>query len=85
MECCVVDSSFGWKDRYFVALPTVGEIVLSPYAYNYRIRNRLQNYSFFTNPTICILMLQILYTCHFSGNALTSRLPIGDMEESGVN
>jgi hypothetical protein len=56
MECCVVNSSFGWKDRYFVALPTVGEIVLCPYAYNYRICIRLQNYCFFTNPTICNLM-----------------------------
>ena len=40
----------------FVAFPTAEEIVLCPYDYNYRICNRLQNYSFFTNPTICNLM-----------------------------
>lgn len=55
-ECCAVDNNFEWIDHYFVAFPTTEEIVLCPYAYNYRICNRLQNYSFFTNPTICNLM-----------------------------
>ena len=39
-----------------VAIATSVKIVLYPYAFKIRICNRLQNYNFPTNPTICILM-----------------------------
>ena len=39
-----------------VAIATSVKIVLYSYAFKIRICNRLQNYNFLTNPTICILM-----------------------------